>query len=114
MVMNRRGSVFLLVAWCLLSAWLLYGGLELAEELKLVVKNQPSAHDLDMEALLQLASGLKPDVPTIENRSVVSRTPEAVESSPLIPTHTIFRDDNHTVPDLPSLRLHQFLSVYRI
>jgi len=36
--MIRRGPLFLLIGWCLLSVWLVYGGLELAEELTLLVK----------------------------------------------------------------------------
>jgi len=36
-MMSRRGPIFLVIVWCLLSAWLVYGGLELAEELELVV-----------------------------------------------------------------------------
>ncbi len=112
--MNRRTSAFLLIVWCLLSVWLLYGGLELAEELKIVVKIQPCSQDLDMECLLQLASGLKPDVPTLENRSVLSETAEAVEPSALIPAQAIYREGRHEVQAPSSIRLHQYLSVYRI
>ena len=112
--MMHRSSPFLLIGWCLLSAWLLYGGLELAEELKLVVKVQASARDLDMEALVQLASGLKPDVPTLENPPGSPNIPRAIETSQLMPSHQIYGKDRHPVWTSSSLRLHQSLSVYRI
>lgn len=112
--MNRRSSTCLLIVWCLLSLWLFYGGLELAEELKLAVKVQPCAQDLDMECLLQLASGLKPDVPTLVNQPLLSETAEAVKPSLLTPTHTIDRETRYAVQVSSSLRLHQYLSIYRI
>lgn len=112
--MNRRSSSFLLVTWCLLSAWLLYGGLELAEELKLVVKVQTAARDLDMEALVQLASGLKPDVPTVENPPGSLNITLVVESVSLTPPYQLYRRNRHPVLISCSLRLHQYLSVYRI
>jgi hypothetical protein len=98
----------------LLSLWLLYGGLELAEELHVLMKVQPCAQDLDMEALLQLASGLKPDVPALETPTVQSDTGHTVESAFLIPAHTIRREHRQVQLALSSLRLHQRLSVYRI
>jgi hypothetical protein len=112
--MNRRSSACFLVVWCLLSLWLLYDGLELTEELHLLVKIQPYAQDLDMEVLLQLASGLKPDVPTLENRPVQSGIVEAVEPCSLIPAHTICQEDYQAKQIFSPLRLHQRLSVYRI
>ena len=112
--MNRRSSVLLLTIWCLLSAWLLFGCLELGEELKLLVKAQTCAQDLDMEALLQLASGLKPDVPTVGNGPEVSVAAETVQSPCLLSTHTRCWEHPRAVQVFPSLRLHQHLSVYRI
>ena len=64
--MTHRGRLFVLLAWCLLSLWMLYGGLELAEELHGVEKVGVCVHDLDMDALIQLASGLKSDVLMLE------------------------------------------------
>jgi hypothetical protein len=98
----------------LLSVWLLYGGLELAEELTVIVKVQNCARDLDMEALLQLGSGLKPDVPALESPVIVQEARPAVDwcRSPLVPHGDWI--DRHDLLVLCSLRLHQYFSVYRI
>ena len=113
-MMNRRSYIFHLVVWCLLSAWLLYGGLELPEEPKLLVKVQTCAPDLDMEALVQLVSGLKPDVPTLENLPVSPNIPRAGATSILMPSHQIYGKDRHPMRKSSSLRRHQYHSVYRI
>ncbi|WP_447972225.1 hypothetical protein [Nitrospira sp. Kam-Ns4a] len=112
--LNRRLPVFFLIAWGLLAAWLLYGGLELAEELQLLVKSQPCAQDLDMEALLQLASGLRSDASPLEDRPILSRTADVVASASLISVSTVARENRQRIQTVPSLRLHQILSVYLV
>ncbi len=57
-----RSSRVLLIGWCLLSVWLFYAGLELDEALKVFQNTQSCEQDLDLEALLQIGSGLKPDL----------------------------------------------------
>ena len=112
--MNRRGSVLLLMSWCLLSVWMLYGGLELAEELNLVVHVQSSGADLDMDALLQLGSGLKPDLPLFDNQASTPSLHTADPSWKLTLTCQI-GPIGHRSPRRPrSLRLHQYLSIYLI
>jgi hypothetical protein len=112
--MIRRGPLFLLIGWCLLSVWLVYGGLELAEELTLLVKVQNSGRDLDMEALVQLASGLKPDVPTLESPPGSPNLTPAGEPSRYTLSCQICRKEGRQPQASGSRRLHQYLSVYRI
>lgn len=112
--MMHRGSLFLLIGRCLLSVWLLYGGLELAEELKVLEKVQPCAQDLDMEALLQLASGLKPDVPTLGNPPGSPTITTVWEPSRIRLSCQICRMNGYPPWPSASRRLHQCLSVYRI
>jgi hypothetical protein len=90
MLLHRRTAILSLIIWCLLISWLCFGGLELLEQVNLM----PEVADLDEAALLQLASGLKSDVPSLD----------APYNIPLA----------KMVHSPPSLRLHQQLSVYRI
>jgi len=90
MLLHRRTAILSLTIWCLLISWLCFGGLELLEQVNLM----PEVADLDEAALLQLASGLKSDVPSLD----------APYNIPLA----------KMVHSPPSLRLHQQLSVYRI
>ena len=114
MGMNRRYAL-VLVAACLLFSWLLYGGLELAEELQLVVKVQTSDRDLDMEVLAQLASALKSNVPNlIEPPPGPPTITHLVLSFCVAPQRLAYDHCLYPVPALASLRLHQYLSVYRI
>lgn len=110
-----RGTCFYLIGRCLLLLWLLYGGLELAEELKAVEKADPCAHDLDMEALLHLASGIKPEVPSLESLSDSPTVAiSAVEVSSPRPSSQPSRIVGYPPWSSASRRLHQYLSVYRI
>ncbi|TMQ29708.1 MAG: hypothetical protein E6K65_08115 [Nitrospirae bacterium] len=90
MLLHRRTAILSLTIWCLLISWLCFGVLELLEQVNLM----PEVADLDEAALLQLASGLKSDVPSLD----------APYNIPLA----------KMVHSPPSLRLHQQLSVYRI
>jgi hypothetical protein len=90
MLLHRRTAILSLTIWCLLISWLCFGGLELLEQVNLM----PEVADLDEAALLQMASGLKSDVPSLD----------APYNIPLA----------KMVHSPPSLRLHQQLSVYRI
>lgn len=112
--MMLRGSRVLLIGWCLISVWLLYAGLELAEELTILEKAQSSEQDLDLEALLQIGSGLKSDIPALHTPVTLLTTISAPECSLF---HAMPMPQEHDDPleqRGPSLRLHQFLSVYRI
>jgi hypothetical protein len=90
MLLHRRTAILSLTIWCLLISWLCFGGLELLEQVNLM----PEVADLDEAALLQMTSGLKSDVPSLD----------APYNIPLA----------KMVHSPPSLRLHQQLSVYRI
>lgn len=112
--MMPRGSKVLLIGWCLLSVWLLYAGLEVAEEFHMVVKAEAAEQDLDLEALLQIGAGLKSDIPALQMPIVLLATLSTQECARFqaMPRQQE-RDSQHDQRG-PSLRLHQFLSVYRI
>ena len=116
-LMNRRTLVFGLTLRCLLSVWLGFGCLELAEQFNLVPEasaEDQAEQDLDRDALSQLASGLKPDVPSLGVRDCVSVPSAVTESIFAISLNTIHQLKPLLLHDPPSLPLHQQLSVYRI
>ena len=116
MFRTRRASLFHLPIWSLLFAWLFFGCVELAELAYFAPEAATENHaeqDLDQEALSQLASGLKPDILSLDAPSALCLA-EAAEF-PLDfstgPLHSRVLRWGHGPP---SLRLHQQLSVYRI
>ena len=115
--MNRRAVVLRHTIWCLLASWLCFSSLELLEQVNLLPETTAEAQDgqdLDEAALMQLASGLKSDVPSLD---IPYNTPLAgtVTEPPIwLPLHTVHQFGKVTVHSPPSLRLHQQLSVYRI
>jgi|SRR5215467_6001206 len=117
MSLNRPAPVFVLTLWCLLSVWIFFGCLELAEELHFVsetVAEDQEHQDLDEEALSQLASGLKPDTPSLGAPGCVSGTAEIAQPVCSISLSTVHQLERLMLHGPPSLRLHQQLSVYRI
>jgi hypothetical protein len=117
MLMNRRTSVFGLTLWCLLSLWMFFGCLELTEQVHVIpettAKDQ-ERQDLDEEALAQLASGLKSDMPSFGTPSYFSVTARVAESAFSIFLDTVHQLKQPMQHDPPSLPLYQQLSVYRI
>jgi hypothetical protein len=117
MLLNRGAPVFGATVWCLLSLWLFFGCLELAEELHFVsetVAEDQEHQDLDEEALSQLASGLKADSPNLGPPGCASVTAEIAQPPCPISLCTLHQLTRLMLHDPPSLRLHQQLSVYRI
>ena len=110
--MIRRDSIIWMTVWCLLLLWGLYGGLELLEDLQVVVKVQ-AGPDLDLEALLQLASGIKSDVPSVDNQAE-GQLGKVLISLCLKSFADVQVDADNSCHRAPSLRRHQFISVYRI
>ncbi len=103
---DRR--LFLLVtSWGLFSVWLFFASLALAEQMNLMIETSAQ----DEQALSQLASSLKPDVPHGEGRTSGSVTAETGAPSALVSPHQVTRG---LVRAFPALRLHQRVSVYRI
>lgn len=106
-----------LTVWCLLSLWLIFGGLELAEQFHVVPElatDEQERQDLDAEALVQLASGLKSDMP-----GGGAPCPASVDSAVAEPALPLSSNPVHQLarlvqPAPPSLPLHQHLSVYRL
>ena len=107
---DRRTLLVLLTSTGLLAAWLFLGCLALADQINLT----PETSTQDEQALAQLASGLKPDVLSAEGwfSSVVIATTST--SLPLVFSAAVHRIDYTAVHDLPALRLHQRISIYRI
>ena len=101
-----------MVVWCLLLVWGLYGGLELAEELRMLEKVQ-AGPDLDMEALVQLASGIKPEVPTLAD-STDGQVGTAFTSYCLASRINLRVGPHRFYCRKSSLRRHQLVLVYRI
>ncbi len=115
--MNRRTLVFGLTLRCLLSVWLGFGCVELAEQFNLVPEASAEGQaeqDLDRDALSQLASGLKPEVSSLEVRGCVSVPSTVTESTCAMSLNTIHQLKPLLLHGPPSLPLHQQLSVYRI
>ena len=99
-----------LTIWCLLFSWLCFGGLELLEQLNFMAE----VEDLDEEALLQVASGLKSEFSSHDDTFSASVANEAAESVVWLSVATAHPFVRLMVHSPPSLRLHQQLSVYRI
>ena len=75
--MNRRTPVFSLTLRCLLSVWLGFGCLELAGQFNLVPEasaEDQAEQDLDRDALSQMASGLKPEGPSLDDAEADAKT----------------------------------------
>jgi len=104
------GLIF--VTRSLVGIWLFLGCLALADQMQLT--QETSAQD--EQALLQLASCLKPDVPPLEGALSSSGITNASASLSLFSTAAGdgSRETRRIVPAVPALRLHQLVSVYRI
>lgn len=106
-----------LTIWCLLSLWLYFGCLELAEQLHVVPEmsaEDQKGQDPDEEVLSQLASALKADFSVLNIACCAVAAVAVVDST--VPL-SVCNDHQHqelAVLSLSSLRLHQQLSVYRI
>ena len=115
--MNRRESIFHLPVWSLLFVWLFFGCVELTEQFypvqETTVEDQ-AEQDLDQEALSQLASGLKPDVPSLDAPGCALCTAEVTESPFRLSASPLHQREQRWGHGPPPLRLHQQLSVYRI
>ena len=76
-----HGPVFRFTTWGLLSLWLFFGCMELGEQLNVIIEMAEEDHegqDPDLEALSQLASGLKSHVQSLRAPSCVSVPVEQV------------------------------------
>lgn len=94
----------------LLAIWLFFGCLALADQMQLI----PESSAQDEQALLQLTSGLKPDVPYREGELSSSGCANVSVSLLLIALEGVSQEPGNIVRALPTLRLHQLVSVYRI
>src|SRR5215813_2346245 len=95
---------------CLFSLWLLFGCLELVEQLNIM----PEVEDQDEVALALVGSGLKSEAASpddIVSAPVANLADESIVWFSPVPVHQFLPLMTHSPP---SLRLHQQLSVYRI
>ena len=107
---DRRTGLVFVTCTGLLAAWLFFGWLALADQMNLI----PETSSQDEHALLQLASSLKPDVPFVEGWFSSAVIAQASASPSLVPTEAVLQIDCTAIQDLPALRLHQRVSIYRI
>ncbi|MBA2252488.1 MAG: hypothetical protein H0W13_07260 [Nitrospirales bacterium] len=116
MVLDIQWAFFRSTAWCLLGLWLLFGVLELAEQVHTMPEwATEGQHDLDLDeaALAQLATGLKSQSPTLNIPDLQASEIVGPEHFCAPPLWELSRLDP-AVRRPPSLRLHQHISVYRI
>lgn len=114
MFLNRQWAVFQATTWCLFALWLLFGGVELAEQAQLTVElagEDQEASDQDEAALTQLASGVRStgSLDLLPCGLVHTASPEFVDRS-------VDGSKRHEplVHGPSFLRLHQYISTYRI
>ena len=107
---DRRKLLVLVTGTGLLAAWLFLGCLALADQMHLM----PETSTQDEHALVQLASGLKPDVPHFEGWLSSAVMANVCASPSLVSTEAVRQIACTAVQDLPALRLHQRISIYRI
>ena len=115
--MNRGASIVRLSIWSLLFVWLFFGCVELVEQADTApeaVAEEQTGQDLDQEALLQLASGLKPDVPSLAAPGYASCTTGGAAHQFHISVDSLHWREQRCGHGPPSRRLHQQLSIYRI
>src|SRR5574341_1178265 len=107
---DRHALLILVTGRGLLAVWLFFGCLAFADQMNLTTETSAQ----DEQALLQLASSLKPDTPQLEGRLSSSGITSASVSLSLVSTEAARQVSYTTVQALPALRLHQLVSVYRI
>jgi hypothetical protein len=115
--MILQAPLFRFTLWGLLSLWVFFGCLELAEQLHIVPEaaEEDQAHqDLDEEALIQLASGLKSDAARLSTHGCASAIVEMAAFAYTSPARTVCQLGRSMRHGPPSIRRHQQLSVYRI
>lgn len=100
----------LLISKSLLAVWLFFGGLALLDQLQLT--QDTSAQD--EQALLELASALKPDLSLDDGKLSSSGCGGASVSLLLVSLENAPQKRIRVVYATPTLRLHQVVSVYRI
>jgi len=112
--MILQAPLFRFTLWGLLSLWVFFGCLELAEQLHIVPEaaEEDQAHqDLDEEALIQLASGLKSDAARLSTHGCASAIVEMAAFAYTSSERTVCQLGRSMRHGPPS---HQQLSVYRI
>src|SRR5262245_25345500 len=115
--MIPRTPLFSSILWGLFSLWMFFGCLELAEQLHIV--SEAAAEDQEhqhvaADALVQLASGLKSDVASLEAPCCTSGAAEIAESAYSSSVNIVPPLEQPLLYGPPSLRRHQQLAVYRI
>src|SRR5215470_4640221 len=117
MLMNRRTGLFSFTLWSLLSLWMFFGCLELAEQVHLfpeIAAEDQDGQDLDAAVLSQLASGLKPDVPSLAAPRGAGIAEAITEPIWVLSVNAGHQRRPLMLHHPPSRPLHQQLCVYRM
>lgn len=115
MLLNPQWAVFRRTTWCLFALWLLFGGAELAEQAQVIAElagEDQQDSDQDEDALTQLSSGLRSEVPSLTAFFVGPTDTAMAELVACCLCGSSRQQPLAHGP--PSLRLHQSISVYRI
>lgn len=67
MLLNHQWAVFRRTTWCLFALWILFAGVELAEQAHVIAElagEDQQGSEQDEDALAQLSSGLRSEVPS--------------------------------------------------
>ena len=118
MGLRQQRPVYVMTVWFLLSLWLLFGGLELAEATQYIQENlsDDGGENEDLEALVQLAFAIKAELPTVIKAApfstvAIALSPSASGAQAVFMQHQL---PSLTVHGPPRLSRHQQISVYRI
>jgi len=115
MLLDRQWAVFQRTTWCLFALWILFGGVELAEQAQVISElagEDQQDSDQDEDALSQLSSGLKSEVADLYVVLFGVADTEIPELVMCFECPSPRRQSHGHSP--PSLRLHQSISIYRI
>lgn len=115
--MLQRRSASAPTLWGLLLVWAFFGGLVLAEQVQLIPETaalEAGAPDLDAEALAELGSGLKPNVPSLDIPRCADLAPIIAEMALPVTSPPVHQPKRLMLHDSLSRPLYQRLSVYRI
>jgi hypothetical protein len=117
MLMLQCRSALAPTLWGLLLVWAFFGGLVLAEQVQLIPETaalDSGAPDLDAEALAELGSGLKPNVPSLDVLSCSDLASIIAELALPITSLSVHQPKRLMLHDSLTRPLYQRLSVYRI
>ncbi len=117
MLKNQNSQAGRTMIRALLLLWLLFGALELAENLQFVTETaveDQAGQDQDEETLSELASGLKSPIFISDSPGSARVTVPVASLTSLVSSDTLLQIMQHMLHCPPTLALYQQHSVYRI